>query len=195
MTTTGIVDTVDGSGFLYLARWTPGPAEGRISFLIGTGDPRGFVAVRFDFELGGFNVMGPGDYDWQSPEIQVIPREQVSGTPLAKVVFGVLDEVWLNDPDLIGFVAGEDVPATEDGLEGLGWYSRSEARKLLDALEKAGIPASGDFGRDEARLFGFGAPSDVLVHVDPDRRAEAEAIHERVLGWKLTFDGDPNDGS
>ena len=36
MTTTGVVDTADGSGFLYLARWTPGPPEGRIAFLIGT---------------------------------------------------------------------------------------------------------------------------------------------------------------
>jgi hypothetical protein len=192
VTTTGVVDIPEGSGFLYVARWNPDSQDDGIMFLVGTGDPRGFISVRFDFELGGFNVVGPDNYDWQSPGIQVIPREQVSGTPLAPVVFRVLDEIWLNDPDLIEFVAGECVPEEEmkDGLIGLGWYSRAEARKLLDALGHAGIAASADFQEDAMPMFGFGAPSDALICVDPARRAEAEALHERVLGWKLTVDGD-----
>jgi len=191
VTTTGVVEITEGSGFLYVARWNPETHEDGIMFLVGTGDPRGFISVRFDFELGGFNVVGPENYDWQSPGIQVIPREEVSGTPLAKVVFRIIDEIWLNDPDLIEFVSGDDVSEMKGGLIGLGWYSRAEARKFLGALEQAGIAASADFQKDEALLFGFGSPSDVLVYVDPDRRAEAEALHERVLGWKLTIDGDP----
>ena len=190
-----MVEIQEGSGFLYVARWNPDSQENGIMFLVGAGDPRGFISVRFDFDLGGFNVVGPGDYDWQSPGIQVIPREQVSGTPLAKVVFRILDEVWLNDPTLMEFVSGGNESLMKDGLMGLGYYPRSDARDLLKALAEAGIRADSDSGRIEGLFYGLGGPYDVLIYADPDRRAEVEEIHERVLGWKLTFDGDHEEGS
>lgn len=72
----------------------------------------------------------------------------------------------------------------------LGWYSPSEAAKLLAALEAAGIETHADFSdgvadvaaKESAHGARFGAGSQVLIAVASSQEALAHEIHAAVLG-------------
>lgn len=82
-----------------------------------------------------------------------------------------------------------DIPST---FEYLGWYAPPEARKLLDALEKEGVPVHAEFhdglqnlsGADVA-YGGFGGSASVLIAVESARRPDVDTIHGRIFGIGL----------
>jgi hypothetical protein len=66
------------------------------------------VYLGYSFAHRSFMVRDRGDCEWSAAELtdsgELLDRDQVIGTPLAKAVFGIVDEVWLNDPYVSEFV-------------------------------------------------------------------------------------------
>lgn len=72
------------------------------------------VVLGYSFEHQSFMVRNRDDYEWSAVDLSgfsnLLDRDQVIGTPWAKQVFGIVDEIWLHDPYIRQFVesAGHD---------------------------------------------------------------------------------------
>ncbi|MEK7952919.1 hypothetical protein [Luteolibacter soli] len=130
ITTTGRVDTAEESGVRYMVRWNYEEYEPRIPFLVCLGGEGNAVSASFLVAEGGFAVAEPEDHDWSSTGLRILTRAEVVGTPLAAAVFRVIDEIWLYDPELGGFL----------GSNSLAFDSRDISE---EALTKAALESDG----------------------------------------------------
>ncbi len=48
-------------------------------------------------------VVGEDGYEWNLSHLRVLDRNEVIGTPLAKLVFAFLDEIFIHDSKLRKF--------------------------------------------------------------------------------------------
>jgi len=102
---TGTAVLAGGDEALYIARWTDGEPDHGIAFIIVPGELGAFISVLYSFEDDAFTVVGEEGYDWRLSDdgMRILDRNDVIGTPLAKEVFAILDEIWLHDQDLNSF--------------------------------------------------------------------------------------------
>lgn len=107
----GTVTTVEGFSAEYLCKWAP-ECPDLIAFLLSLFDDslgeKVAVGISFVFEINAFTVQSIGDYPWTDEELSgkgpLCDRTEVIGTDLAKKLFKMLDEIWLEDPYLSEFV-------------------------------------------------------------------------------------------
>lgn len=88
-----------------------------------------------------------------------------------------------------------------EGFECVGWYSPSEARRLMEALDEARIEMWAHFedgmsggGAMNAAFGSFGASAQVLLAVEATQRVAANDIHTRLFGDGLPIVTEPSDG-
>jgi hypothetical protein len=66
------------------------------------------VSLGYSFEHGSFMVRHVGDYSWDADDVsgfgEIMDRDRVTGTPLAKRLFDLVDDIWLSDPYVRDFV-------------------------------------------------------------------------------------------
>jgi hypothetical protein len=88
---------------LYLARWTVQAPNHGIAFLILISETGTCVSILYSFEEESFMVVGEDGYEWNLSHLRVLDRNEVIGTPLAKLVFAFLDEIFIHDSKLRKF--------------------------------------------------------------------------------------------
>jgi hypothetical protein len=179
----------------YLVKWTVDqPSHGMI-WLVSFRSERNedlVVCLRYFFEEGSFMVRGLGDETWTPEELEgysrLLDRDEVIGTPLAERVFAMVDEIWLTDPHVLEFVAAATAEVDEP-YEYFGGYSNVDARRLLEALEDAGIDfivGGGDEGAEGLEDGGgLHSADEVVVCVHVNDLERAEEIRCRVLRFEV----------
>ena len=111
--TRGVVDDGGVHVASYLVKWTVGNPSHGMGWLVSLSDPvssqRVCISLVYSFEYASFMVRHIGDDPWQPDDLrdfgELLDRNQVIGTPLAKKVFEILDDIWLTDPYVRDFVA------------------------------------------------------------------------------------------
>lgn len=111
--TRGVVEKDGVHVATYLIKWTVGDPSHGMGWLVSLADPVSgrevSVSLAYSFEHASFMVRHVGDYSWTEDDIsgfgELLDRDQVIGTPLAKRVFDVVDDIWLSDPYVQDFVA------------------------------------------------------------------------------------------
>jgi len=104
----------DGSHLAtYQIKWTVGNPSHGMGWLVSLPDPISgravAVSLGYSFEHASFMVRHVGDYPWDEDDRrdvgELLDRDGVIGTPLAKRVFEIVDDIWSSDPYVQDFVA------------------------------------------------------------------------------------------
>jgi hypothetical protein len=96
----------------YLVKWTVGNPTHDMGWLLSLREPGSnrsvSVSLGYSFEHRAFMVHHVRDYSWDADDPagygEILDRDQVIGTPLAKQVFDLVDDIWLSDPYVLDFV-------------------------------------------------------------------------------------------
>jgi hypothetical protein len=102
----------------YLVKWTVGDPSHGMGWLVSLVHPETgrqvSVSLTYSFEQNSFMVRHAEDYQWEEADLagfgELLDRRQVIGTPLAKRVFALVDDIWLSDPYVRDFVASATAP-------------------------------------------------------------------------------------
>jgi len=111
--TRGIVTNDDARIASYLIKWTVGDPSHGMGWLVSLPESDSgrevSVSLAYSFEHASFMIRHLADHSWEPDDLagfgELLDRDQVTGTPLAKRVFAVVDDIWLNDPYVRDFVA------------------------------------------------------------------------------------------
>jgi hypothetical protein len=99
----------------YRILWNPGDHSHEMAWLVAF-DNAGSegtisVSVAYSFVHNAFMVLNPEDYLWGRIDTEgcgtLLRRDQVIGTPLAKRLFPILDEIWACDPYVRQYVESQ----------------------------------------------------------------------------------------
>ena len=97
----------------YLIKWTVGDPSHGMGWLISLPEKKSgsevSISLGYSFEHGSFMVRNVGDYQWNANDLKgfgdMLDRDEVIGTPLAKRVFAIVDDIWSTDSYVQDFVA------------------------------------------------------------------------------------------
>jgi hypothetical protein len=111
--TRGVVEKDGKRIATYLIKWTVGNPSHGMGWLVSLPGPEigrdVCVSLGYSFEHRAFMVRHLADYHWAADDLEgfgeLLDRDQIIGTPLAKQVFAVVDDIWLSDPYVQDFVA------------------------------------------------------------------------------------------